>query len=392
MTWTTVKLADLATVTSGGGAPQDANAFSDEGIPFVRAGSLIKLLEGKPEESLELIQPDVAANYKLKVFPAGTVLFAKSGMSATKGHIYQLKYPAYVVNHLATLVPHNHVDGDYLRHVLRFKSPTCLIKYEAYPSIRLGDIEDMQVPAPKAGNERQRITAILDQADELRRKRQRAINRLSQLGQAIFHEMFGEAADGPAQAIELSGHLNFVTSGGRGWSKYYAENGTRFVRSLDVQMNFISSGDAAFVDAPNNAEARRTAVQAGDVLLTITGSKIGRVAPVPSNFGPAYVSQHVAILRLDKSRILPEFLSYYLSLPNGGQLQIAKHQYGQTKPGLNFDQIGRFLIPDVVLDQQRDFVAAIKAIGKIADQSVEALNRLEKLFSSLQHRAFRGGL
>jgi type I restriction enzyme S subunit len=39
--------------------------------------------------------------------------------------------------------------------------------------------------------EQKRIAAILDQADELRRKRQRSLDRLSTLGQAIFHEMFG---------------------------------------------------------------------------------------------------------------------------------------------------------------------------------------------------------
>lgn len=77
MNWMTVKLTDLASVSSGGGAPQDPDAFSTEGIPFVRAGSLIKLLEGMPEEQLELLQPEIAEAHRLKLFPAGTVLFAK---------------------------------------------------------------------------------------------------------------------------------------------------------------------------------------------------------------------------------------------------------------------------------------------------------------------------
>ncbi len=258
-------------------------------------------------------------------------------------------------------------------------------------SLNISALRETEIPLPPL-KDQQRIAAILDQADELRRKRQRAIDRLNQLGQAIFHEMFGDNPDSPERAIELGNLLNFVTSGGRGWSKFYAETGTRFIRSLDVQMNFIGSDDIAFVDAPNNAEAKRTAVQAGDVLLTITGSKIGRVAPVPQNFGPAFISQHVAILRLDKARILPEFLSYYLSLPNGGQLQIAKNQYGQTKPGLNFDQISRFLVPDISIKQQAEFVATIRQIEIVENQGVEALSKVDNLFQSLQHRAFLGEL
>jgi hypothetical protein len=50
------------------------------------------------------------------------------------------------------------------------------------------------------------------------------------------------------------------------------------------------------------------------------------------------ISQHVAILRL-KPGLLPIFLSMFLSLETGGQREIARVQYGQTKPGLNLQQI-----------------------------------------------------
>jgi type I restriction enzyme, S subunit len=106
MSWQDMSLASLAVVRSGGGAPQDTGAFSNDGYPFVRAGSLVKLLAGMAENDLEKISPESAQTHGLKLFPIGTVLFAKSGMSATKGHVYALKKEAYVVNHLAALVPH----------------------------------------------------------------------------------------------------------------------------------------------------------------------------------------------------------------------------------------------------------------------------------------------
>lgn len=100
-----VPLSSLAAVRSGGGAPQESSAFTAAGHPFIRAGSLSKLVDGASEESLEKLEPRVAQKYGLTLFPAGTVVFAKSGMSATKGHIYGVWQPAYVVNHLAALVP-----------------------------------------------------------------------------------------------------------------------------------------------------------------------------------------------------------------------------------------------------------------------------------------------
>src|ERR1019366_3035328 len=113
----------------------------------------------------------------LKLLPSGTVLFAKSGMSATKGHVYRLQHPAYVVNHLAALVPSPAVESRYLAHVLMQFSPTRLIKDSAYPSIRLADIAEMQIPLPPLVEQR-RIADILDLADALRAKRRAALDRL----------------------------------------------------------------------------------------------------------------------------------------------------------------------------------------------------------------------
>ena len=203
--------------------------------------------------------------------------------------------------------------------------------------------------------------------------------------------MFGDVTETSGYCF-LGEHLEFLTSGGRGWAEFYSPSGSRFIRSFDVQMNCISDDDIAYVSPPDNAEAKRTRVEPGDVLLTITGSRIGRVASVPKDFGPAYISQHVAILRLDQSKLLPEFLSFFLSLGAGGQRQIAKAQYGQTKPGLNFDQIRAFRVPVPSIESQQLFSERVANITKLKELSQRSLTELDALFVCLQHRAFQGEL
>jgi type I restriction enzyme S subunit len=113
---------------------------------------------------------------------------------------------------------------------------------------------------------------------------------------------------------------------------------------------------------------------------------------VPENLNGAYISQHVAILRADPKRIEPTFLSFFLSFDAGGQRQIAKAQYGQTKPGLNFEQVRRFQIPVPSLPLQRDFARRVAAVKKLKTTHQASLVELDGLFAVLQFRAFRGEL
>jgi type I restriction enzyme S subunit len=152
-------------------------------------------------------------------------------------------------------------------------------------------------------------------------------------------------------------------------------------------MNYISDDDAVFVRPPQNAEADRTRVQAEDVLLTITGSRIGRVAPAPPRLAGAYISQHVAILRLS-SNLSPRYLAAYLSLQNFGQREIARLQYGQTKPGLNLDQVREMRVIVPSQSAQKSFVAFLDRHDQLRITHIEALRQANHLFETLLHQAF----
>ena len=64
MSFEVFKLGDISNISTGQSAPQDANAFSEAGTPFIRAGSLEKLINGLDESDLELINNENAKKYK----------------------------------------------------------------------------------------------------------------------------------------------------------------------------------------------------------------------------------------------------------------------------------------------------------------------------------------
>jgi type I restriction enzyme S subunit len=85
-------------------------------------------------------------------------------------------------------------------------------------------------------------------------------------------------------------------------------------------------------------------------------------------------------------------LSFYLSLEQGGQSQIRSKQYGQTKPGLNFEQIRSFEIPHPPLEAQMDFLDVFATVMHQKQLYQSQLAELDTLFASLQQRAFSGEL
>ncbi len=89
------------------------------------------------------------------------------------------------------------------------------------PRLSPATLATFKVPLPRIAEQR-RIAAILDQADATRTKRRQILTHLDTLTQSTFHAMFGDAEDGQP----LGEHLAFLTSGSRGWAKYYADSGS----------------------------------------------------------------------------------------------------------------------------------------------------------------------
>ena len=293
------------------------------------------------------------------------------------------------------LRPNGKVDPGYFAHY--FKTPeyrrriSFLAAGANINNLRNEDLDNLEIPLPPLA-EQKRIAGILDAADALRAKRREALAQLDSLLQSTFLDLFGDPVNGSKYPVEnLGTFVTFITTGGRGWADYYRDRGSRFIRSLDVQMNSISNEEVIFVDPPKNAEAQRTRVQKRDVLLTMTGSRIGRASSVPDELDGAYISQHVAILRFAEA-LEPEYVARFLANERCGQLEIKKWQYGQTKPGLNFEQVRSFQIPIPPVKQQRHFTGVVASVERQMKAHRSHLSQLDTLFASLQSRAFRGDL
>ena len=203
--------------------------------------------------------------------------------------------------------------------------------------------------------------------------------------------------DLPPGWVQASGSelFSFVTSGSRGWAKYVARQGAKFVRvaNLGREGLRIDETDIQKVSPPPGSEGERTSIRPGDVLITITAD-LGRVGVAESDLGPAYVNQHVALARPHTPEI-SKYIGYFVQSPIG-QEQLGLANRGATRAGLGLEDIRSIRVPLPPLPEQRRIVDRIEALTARATRAREALDAIPALLDryrqSLLAAAFRGEL
>lgn len=178
---------------------------------------------------------------------------------------------------------------------------------------------------------------------------------------------------------------DYITSGSRGWKKYLSDKGDIFIRSQDIKTDQLVLNDPAFLELPERAEGKRTLVQENDILLTITGANVGKCALVPPMNKNAYVSQHIALIRLKDSRN-SSYLHMWLTNSFGGRQYLLAETYGD-KPGLNLRQVGSVKIPLPPLDIQEQIVAFLSKQASMCKTLEKQLTKAQRTAEKLAEAA-----
>ena len=209
--------------------------------------------------------------------------------------------------------------------------------------------------------------------------------------QAVLKEAF-ERCKKHSPIREMS---TLVTSGSRGWAKYYAPQGAKFIRigNLTRDSIDIDFSDTQYVDLPDKAEGLRSKLQPNDVLVSITAD-LGSIGLVPNNIGEAYINQHIAVVRF-KNSAQGKFMAWYLR-SDWGQKDLLKNKRGAGKLGLGLDDIRDSRVP-VVSDEEAeavlDIIESRLSVCDSIEQTVDtALQQAEAVRQSILKKAFEGEL
>lgn len=277
----------------------------------------------------------------------------------------------------------------YLYYYLSNYDFTNVISGSAQPQITRQGLEKVVISIGTK-EEQTTIVALLDKVNSIIDARQQQLAKLDELVKARFVEIFGDPMINSMHwpIYELSEYIQFLTSGSRGWAKYFTDEGEYFITIKNVKNCKTTLDDVQHIAPPDNAEAKRTKVQAGDLLISITAD-LGRTGVVTQEIAEhgAYINQHLTCIRLNQSVVLPLYVAYYMESDAGKKQFQLKNQTG-VKAGLNFNSINTLKVMVPPLEKQRSFVSFVEQVEKTKSSIQKNLKKIEILKKALVQRYF----
>lgn len=376
------KLQDCATIIAGQSPESKYYNSTGEGIPFFQGKA--DFGELYPKVRVYCSSPTKIAQYNdilLSVrAPVGPTNLSPGTVCIGRG--------------LAAIRPDDSLDLKYLLYYFRYFETQLSAKGTGttFKAINQKLIKNLEIPIPPL-NEQSRIVAHIE---ELFSKLDKAVDTLKTTKEqlAVYRQAVLKDAFSDFEKKDSIRNLTMVvTSGSRGWAKYYSNSGALFVRigNLTHSGIDIDFSDIQHITPPDNAEGIRTRLQPNDVLVSITAD-LGSIGFVSKKGEEAYINQHIALVRFQNSA-QGRFMAWYLR-SEYGQKDLLKNKRGGGKLGLGLDDIRDTPVPIVdditakeIVDKVEEQLSVCNSIEKTVDT---ALTQADAMRQSILKQAFEG--
>lgn len=395
--WPTRKLADCGDWVSGGTPSKAVASFWNGNIPWISSKSLksFDLCDSKDRIT------QAAVDNGTSLVPTGTVMFVVRGMSlANEFRVGVTTRPVAFNQDLRAIVPADDIDGRYLTHFLKANQQVIigLANNASHGTKRLPTemIEAVDIPVPPLPEQRH-IAAILDKAGAIRHKRAEGIRLTEELLRSTFLEMFGDPATNPngwnrrpLASVETSDGIKCGPFGTQLSKSEFQSDGIPLWGIKHVNSHFRTATDE-FLSASKAEALDAYSLLPGDIVMTRKGT-IGNCSVYPTSFSKGIMHSDLLRLRVDRAKILPEFLSYQLSISPDVQFQLESISTGAIMAGVNVTKLKCLCVLVPPIQVQGRFVMAAQRIGEQRNLRTRCVAEANDLFASLVQRAFRGEL
>jgi len=303
------------------------------------------------------------------------------------------------------IVPQQGYDLDFVKYFLHHID---FEKYRTGSTIPHVYYKDYKVePFPLIALEEQKqIVEVLDKAfaaiDQAKANIEKNLQNAKELFQSKLNEIFTQKGEGWEEKKLGDSSLLSIIDGDRGKnypkkSDFFPEGHCVFMNTGNVRPNGFDFSTVMFITEERDSLLRKGKLQRNDVVMTTRGT-IGNLGW----FNDAVKHENIRInsgmliFRVNKQRILPEYLFTVLRSPVVTK-QIAEMTSGAAQPQLPIKTLVHFDIPfhpDLV--KQRNMIGKIQELESMTDDLVQIgakkLRKLDEFKKSILQKAFAGQL
>lgn len=157
----------------------------------------------------------------------------------------------------------------------------------------------------------------------------------------------------------------------------HVTGGLLLIRSQDYSRGWASIDSMMRISREIEAPYERSRVKTGDILITVVGANIGKIAIVPEHLNGANISRSVARVSVDTGLVYSSYVKAFL---DGGISRLLHlNQNGGAQPVLNLEDLRDFALPLPPIPEQ-------KKIADILGTWDQVLEKLDVLIAAKDRR------
>lgn len=369
-----LKIEDFCSTGSGGTPSKSKPEYYERGdIPWIKSGDL---KDSIIYDANEYITAAGLENSSAKIVEKGSILIAMYG--ATVGRLAILGINAATNQAICNIRPNTTIaDMKYLYYFLRSKFSYFVENAVggAQPNISQGLIKLLEVPLPSL-TEQKRIAAILDKADGIRQKRERAIKMADDFLRATFVTMYGNPTKNPKgwPVHRMEDIIEFKGGHQPPKSDFIFEPKNGYIRLVQIR-DFKTDKYATYIPK----EKAKRLFNIDDVMIARYGPPVFQILKGLSG------SYNVALMKASpKKNIRKDFIFYLLQLPEYHDVVVKNSERTAGQTGVNLDLLNNFNVPLPPIYIQDEILNTLSKIENLKEKMKTSLNDSTTEFISIQ--------
>ncbi|MCK6545748.1 restriction endonuclease subunit S [Myxococcota bacterium] len=401
--WRVASLRELGElIKARGGTKKDA---AEQGIPVVRYGELYTKHDAVIRRFYSFVAPQASSSYT--PLKSGDVLFAGSGETLEdigRSAAFVGPEPALAGGDLIILRPTTAIDSVFLGYATNaapFVSQKRRVgQGSSVFHIHADEVAQLVLKVPPH-TEQQKIAAVLSSIDAVIEATQAVIDEVQAVKGAAMQALLARGLPGrhaefkatrvgalpEAWDLRSLAEVAVVQTGiAKGKD---VDDGVQlpYLRVANVQDGYVDLTEVKTIEVARDA-VERYRLKKGDVLFTEGGDadKLGRGCVWQGQIGVCVHQNHVFAVRVDATRLLPEFLAAWAASDGGKSYFLSCAKQTTNLASINSTQLKNLPVPIPPIEEQREIVAAIESVAerqRTEDRYLAALRECKAALSSV---------